>query len=107
MPQVRETRMNDQPGNIVTQCSAWLAALAAGLGITTQDMVYMIFGLISVGVSVASYINGRIDAHRKRKEDEKRTRLLQDYLEELHSKTVADFPATAEELSEAFKQAGS
>lgn len=101
--------MNDQPGNIVTQSFAWLAALAAGLGITTQDMVYMIFGLISVGISVASFINGRVDAHRLRKEDEKRTRLLQDYLEELQTKTISlsNLPATAKALCEALKQAGS
>lgn len=100
--------MNDQPGNIVTQCSAWLAALSAGLGITTQDMVYMIFGLISVAISVASFINGRMDARRSRKEDEKRTRLLQDYLEALQTKTIAksDLPATAKALREALKHSG-
>ena len=100
--------MNDQPGNIVTQCFAWLAALAAGLGITTQDMVYMTFGLICVGFSVVYFINGRIDAQRLRKEDEKRTRLLQDYLEELQNKTLPEsgLPATAKALREVLKQAG-
>jgi hypothetical protein len=97
--------MNDQPGNIVTQSFAWLAALAAGLGITTQDMVYMIFGLISVGISVASFINGRLDAQRLRREDEKRTRLLQDYLKELQTKTIPEkeLPAAAKALREALK----
>ncbi|HEY1847054.1 MAG TPA: hypothetical protein VGH05_19655 [Buttiauxella sp.] len=97
--------MNDQPGNIVTQSFAWLAALAAGLGITTQDMVYMIFGLISVGISVASFINGRLDAQRLRREDEKRTRLLQDYLQELQTKTIPEkeLPAAAKALREALK----
>jgi hypothetical protein len=97
--------MNDQPGNIVTQSFAWLAALAAGLGITTQDMVYMIFGLISVGISVASFINGRLDAQRLRREDEKRTRLLQDYLHELQTKTIPEkeLPAAAKALREALK----
>lgn len=98
--------MNDSPGNIVTHWFAWLAALAAGLGITTQDMVYMTFGLISVVISVSSYINGRFDAHRKRKEDEKRTQILQDYLEELQINTTSDIPAAVKALREVLKQAG-
>ncbi|WP_435945891.1 hypothetical protein [Dryocola sp. BD586] len=98
--------MNDQPGNVVTQAFAWLATLAAGLGITTQDMVYMIFGLAGVGISVASYINGRLDAHRKQKEDEKRTQLLQDYLAGLQNKNGNERLATARAVSEAIRRAG-
>lgn len=99
--------MNDQPGNIVTQAFAWLATLAAGLGITTQDMVYMIFGLVGVFISVASFINARLDARHMRREDEKRTQLLQGYLEELQTKTIpeADLLATAKALREALKEA--
>ncbi|WP_435927466.1 hypothetical protein [Dryocola sp. BD613] len=98
--------MNDQPGNVVTQAFAWLATLAAGLGITTQDMVYMIFGLAGLGISVASYINARLDAYRKQKEDEKRTQLLQDYLAALQNKNGTERLTTAQAVSEAIRRAG-
>ncbi|WP_202303919.1 hypothetical protein [Dryocola clanedunensis] len=98
--------MNDQPGNVVTQAFAWLAALAAGLGITTQDVVYMIFGLTGVAISIASYINGRLDARRRQKEDEKRTQLLEDYLAALPDKNAAKSPAVVNTVSEVVKRAG-
>ncbi|MCT4709011.1 hypothetical protein MUA04_02115 [Enterobacteriaceae bacterium H11S18] len=98
--------MNDQPGNVVTQAFAWLAALAAGLGITTQDVVYMIFGLTGVAISFASYISGRLDAHRRQKEDEKRTQLLEDYLAALPDKNTAKSPAIVNTVSEVVKRAG-
>lgn len=98
--------MNDQPGNIVTQAFAWLATLAAGLGITTQDMVYMIFGLAGVGISVASYINGRLDARRRQREDEKRTRLLQDYLAGLQNQKGAERLASIRAVGEVIRRAG-
>ena len=53
-------KMNDQPGNIVTQFFAWLGVIASGLGLSTQDVVYMLFGLIGVAISVASFCYGRL-----------------------------------------------
>jgi hypothetical protein len=46
--------MNDQSGNVITQFFAWLAAVSAALGFSTQDMVFMFFGLIGVLLSLAS-----------------------------------------------------
>lgn len=73
--------MNDQqPANIVTQFFAWLAAIASAAGITTQDLIYIAFGAIGVLVSVLSFILSRIDARAKRKQEERRTKLYEDYL---------------------------
>ncbi|MEN3754458.1 hypothetical protein [Mangrovibacter plantisponsor] len=99
-------KMNDQPGNIVTQFFAWLAAIAAGLGLTTQDVVYMIFGLIGVVISLASYVNGRIDARRRRKEDEKRTSMIREYLEEESDKPSSERPAVVSVVADALKETG-
>ncbi len=62
-------KMNDS-GNIFTQFFAWVAALASAIGFTTQDMVFMFFGAAGLLISFASYVNGRVDAHRRRREDE-------------------------------------
>jgi hypothetical protein len=59
-------KMNDQPGNIVTQFFAWLGNDCRWLGLAT-GMSCMAFGLIGVVISLASYVNGRMDARRRRK----------------------------------------
>ncbi len=97
-------KMNDQPGNIVTQFFAWLAAIAAGLGLTTQDVVYMIFGLIGVVISLASYVNGRIDARRRRMEDEKRTSMIREYLEDESERSPSERPAVVSVVADALKE---
>ncbi|KGA24916.1 hypothetical protein AO825_08310 [Pectobacterium brasiliense] len=72
--------MNDQPGNVVTQLFAWIAAVGSAAGIATQDLIFIFFGAVGAAVSVFSFISGRIDAYRERKEDERRTKMLSDYL---------------------------
>lgn len=72
--------MNDQPNNFITQLFAWVAAGAGAAGITTQDFIFIFFGAIGATVSVSSFITGRVDAYRERKEEERRTQLLSDYL---------------------------
>lgn len=57
-------KMNDS-GNIFTQFFAWVGTLAAALGFTTQDVIYMLFGAVGLLISLASYINGRIDRNIK------------------------------------------
>jgi len=99
-------RMNDQPGTIVTQFFAWLAAIAAGLGITTQDVVYMIFGLIGVVISLASFLSGRLDAWRSRSEDKQRTRMLRDYLDSVEDKPKEERPAAVKVAIDALERAG-
>lgn len=99
-------KMSDQPGNIVTQFFAWLATIAAGLGLATQDVVYMIFGLIGVIISLASYVNGRLDARRRRKEDEMRTTMIRDYLKGVAEKPHDERPAAVEVAVQALERAG-
>ncbi|MDX6914767.1 hypothetical protein R9X49_06555 [Pectobacterium carotovorum] len=72
--------MNDQPSNVITQFFAWVAAGASAAGIATQDFIFIFFGAVGAIVSVFSFISGRVDAYRERKEEERRTQLLADYL---------------------------
>lgn len=99
-------KMNDQPGNIVTQFFAWLGVIASGLGLTTQDVVYMAFGLIGVVISLASYVNGRLDARRRRNEDEKRTQMLSTYLDEVKDKPLHERPAAVQVAVKALEKVG-
>ncbi|MCG3099112.1 hypothetical protein MAQ58_06510 [Enterobacter sp. DRP3] len=99
-------KMNDHSGNIFTQFFAWLGTLAAALGFTTQDMVYMFFGAVGLLISFASYINGRVDAHRKRREDEKRTKMVNDYLKGVGDKPLHERPAAASVVVEALQKEG-
>jgi len=96
-------KMNDS-GNIFTQFFAWLGTLAAALGFTTQDIIYMIFGAVGLLISLASYISGRFDAHRKRKEDEKRTRMVDDYLNGFKDKPLHDRQDLAKVVVEALQK---
>ncbi|WP_445336292.1 hypothetical protein ACSR9E_10290 [Citrobacter koseri] len=99
-------RMNDHSGNIFTQFFAWVGTLAAALGFTTQDMVYMFFGAVGLLISLISYVNGRIDARRKRKEDEKRTAMIRDYLEGISDKPIAERPTAVSVVADALTKAG-
>jgi len=98
-------KMNDS-GNIFTQFFAWLGTLAAALGFTTQDVVYMFFGAVGLLISLISYVNGRIDARRKRKEDEKRTAMIRDYLDGVSHKPLKDRPAAISLVADAINKAG-
>lgn len=99
-------RMNDSSGNAVTQLFAWIATFAAGVGISTQDVVYMFFGAVGLVVSLASYANGRLDARRERKEEQKRTQMLSDYLNSISDKPAHERPAAVSIAIEALKKAG-
>jgi hypothetical protein len=98
-------KMDQSSGNFVTQFFAWFAAIAAACGVTTQDMVYMLFGLIGVLISFASFVSGRLDARKARKENEKRTRIVSDYLDEARAKPAHEKPAAAKVISEALSKA--
>lgn len=88
-------KMNDS-GNIFTQFFAWVGTFAAVLGFTTQDVIYMFFGAVGLLISLASYINGRIDASRKRKKDEKRTKMVNDYLNGVSDKPYHERPESCQ-----------
>lgn len=81
--------MDQASSNIITQFFAWLAAVAAAAGITTQDLIYIAFGAIGVLVSVLSFVLGRIDSRAKRKQEERRTALYADYLGKRSGRTGA------------------
>ncbi len=99
-------RMNDHSGNIFTQLFAWLGTIAAALGFTTRDMIYMFFGAVGLLISLASFINGRIDARRRRKEDEKRTAMIKAYPEEVSDKPIEDRPAAVSVVADVLAKAG-
>ena len=80
-------KMNNQNENIVTHFFAWLAAVASMLGITTQDMVYILFGFIGVVISLASFVQ-----------------LLADYLHGVQQKPVRERPSSAEVITESMNR---
>lgn len=94
-------KMNDQQGNIITQFFAWLAAIASMMGFTTQDMVYILFGLIGVVISLASFVMGRMDARSERQQDRRRTQLLEEYLHSVQQKAQTE---TAEAIAESMNR---
>ena len=95
-------KMNDHPGNIVTQFFVWLATI----GLATQDVVYMAFGLIGVFISLASYVNSLIDARRRRKQDEKRTQMLSNFLDEVKDKPHSERSAAVQVAVSALEKVG-
>ncbi|WP_312743947.1 hypothetical protein [Cedecea neteri] len=97
-------RMNDQTPNAVTQLFAWIAAFASAVGFTTQDVIYILFGLVGVIVSLASFLSGRLDARRFRLQDEKRTALLEKYLEEIHHLPPEQRPSSVQVVTEAINR---
>lgn len=98
-------KMDQQPGNIVTQFFAWLATIAGVLGWTTQDLVYFVFGFIGVVISLASFINSRIDARAARREDQRRTQIMEEYIADVKTKPVQERPSAVEVISEAAAKA--
>jgi hypothetical protein len=78
--------MNDQyANNLVTRAFGLLATIASALGISTQELVYMIFAAIGAVVTILSFVASRMDARAKRKLDERRTNLYATYL---HKRTL-------------------
>ncbi|CAI1974537.1 hypothetical protein [Serratia proteamaculans] len=75
-------KMNDQQAtNLVTRVFGLLATLASAMGISTQELVYMIFAAVGAIVTVLSFVMGRLDARAKRKQEERRTTLYENYLD--------------------------
>ncbi|HEI9795064.1 TPA: hypothetical protein SLN52_003911 [Serratia marcescens] len=74
--------MNDQQAtNFITRAFGVLATVASALGMSTQELVYMIFAAVGAIVTVLSFLMGRIDARAKRRQEERRTDLYEQYLE--------------------------
>ncbi|MDM3448007.1 hypothetical protein [Citrobacter sp. Cb027] len=66
----------------------------------------MFFGAVGLLISLVSYVNERIDARRKRKEDEKRTAMIRDYLEGISDKPMAERPAAVSVVVDALTKDG-
>ncbi|WP_318591533.1 hypothetical protein [Enterobacter kobei] len=69
-------------------------------------MVYMFFGAVGLIISLVSYVNGRLDARRRRKEDEKRTKMIRDYLDGVSDKPKSERPAAVSVVADALTKAG-
>ena len=67
--------MNDT-NSVYTQLFAGFAAIASALGLSTQDLIYLVFALIGLILSIASFVYARIDAAKRHEEDKKRTAIL-------------------------------
>lgn len=82
--------MNDQQAtNLVTRIFGVLTAVASSLGISTQELVYMIFAAVGAIVTVLSFVMGRLDARAKRKQEERRTELYESYLDKRSGRSSA------------------
>ncbi len=89
--------MDQASSNIITQFFAWLAAVAAAAGITTQDIGFIAFGFIGVLVSVISLIMNRLDARARRKQEAERTEIIRQFYNRADPNNQA---ATAQILSD-------
>ncbi|WP_447907858.1 hypothetical protein [Serratia fonticola] len=90
-------KMDQASSNIITQFFAWLAAVAAAAGITTQDIGFIAFGFIGVLVSVISLIMNRLDARARRKQEAERTEIIRQFYNRADPNNQA---ATAQILSD-------
>ncbi|MCE9939800.1 hypothetical protein [Serratia liquefaciens] len=82
--------MNDQQAtNFITRVFGVLATVASMLGISTQELVYMIFAAVGAIVTVLSFVMGRMDARAKRKQEERRTALYESYLDKRSGRSPA------------------
>jgi hypothetical protein len=82
--------MNDQQAaNIITRVFGVLTAVASSLGISTQELVYMIFAAVGASVTILSFVMGRMDARAKRKQEERRTALYENYLDKRSGRSAA------------------
>ncbi len=66
----------------------------------------MFFGAVGLIISLVSYVNGRLDARRRRKEDEKRTKMIRDYLDGVSDKPKSERPAAVSVVADALTKAG-
>lgn len=98
--------MNNQSGGFITQFFAWFATIASAAGITTQDVFFILFGFFGLVISVASFVFGRLDARKKRQQEEERTRMLDAYLDGNSHRPVTERPAAVRVISDALQKAG-
>jgi hypothetical protein len=75
--------MNDGSGNLVTHTAAGVTAIAAALGISTQDMIYLIVSILGLIISIASFACKRADSHKYLLEDKKRTDVFESFIKGL------------------------
>lgn len=60
-----------------TQIFAGFAGIASALGIGTQDLIYLLFAVIGLVLSISSFICNRLDQRRRYAEEKKRTAILE------------------------------
>lgn len=96
-------KMDQASSNIITQFFAWLAAVAAAAGITTQDIGFIAFGFIGVLVSVISLIMNRLDARARRKQEAERTEIIRQFYNRADPSNQS---ATAQILSDVAEHGG-
>lgn len=95
-------RLNEPSGgnDLLTQSLAWLAAFAAALGLSLEEVIYFVFGGLGFIISLGSFICGRWDARRLRQEEAKRTQLLARYVAEAKTSPAAQRLAQVKTLTE-------
>lgn len=77
------------------------SSLAAALGISTQDLAYLIIAVLGLCISGVSFWLNRRDARRQRVEEAKRTAILEEYLDEVKNRPVSEQPTSVTQITAA------
>lgn len=83
-----------------THLFAFFAGLSSALGITTQDLIYLLFAAAGLGLSIGSFIFTRRDQRRRLAEEERRTQLLEMLVHDALQKPAEERKASLTYLSD-------
>lgn len=95
-------RMNPTDGHNLPYW--WSSLLGLFSVLSLQDYVFIIGAVISAFFTIKTYYAKRREERERLAEEQKRTKLLADYLHEVASKPEHERPATAEVVTEAMKR---
>ncbi|WP_431021813.1 Bacteriophage protein [Erwinia rhapontici] len=95
-------RMNPTDGHNLPY---WCSTLLAGFSLLSlQYYVFIIGAVISAYFTIKTYYAKRRDEHARLEEEKNRTRLLEEYLQDVAKKPEHERPASAEVVTEAMKK---
>ncbi|BDH45739.1 hypothetical protein TUM12370_17830 [Salmonella enterica subsp. enterica serovar Choleraesuis] len=95
-------RMNPTDGHNLPYW--WSAMLGFFSVLSLQDYVFILGALISAFFTIKTYYAKRAEERKRLEEEQKRTQLLADYLNDVSKKPHADRPASAEVVTEAMRR---
>lgn len=95
--------------DLLTRLFGGFTAVAAVLGISTQDLAYIVFGFIGMLCTVASFVCQSWNEHKKTRANEReeraRTEIIREYIEEARRLHTENHSAALDVVEEATKRA--